>query len=125
MPDENRFAGLGEQEGEPEPTNENEETQESDNATVESNEVDEQSSNEEPEGGPAFGFDATVAKSIYIREETLELLEDTEFEVESALRQEHDIRDVTGREFHDALIHVIAKHVDDVADRIQTVRDEE
>ena len=126
MPDENRFAGLGEQvdEKDSESTDEDEVAPEPNSTTGKKDEVNEQPTAEELEGGPAFGFDATVAKSIYIREETLELLEDTEFEVESVLRREHDIRDVTGREFHDAMVHVITDHIDEVASRIQVVREE-
>ena len=116
MPDENRFAGLGGEEavsnddGEPTSTN------------------DEPAAGESPteadsEGGPAFEFDATTAKSIYVREETLALLEDTEFEVESVLRREYDIRDVTGREFHDAVVCVMTDHVDEIAARIESERD--
>lgn len=77
------------------------------------------------EGGPAFEFDATTAKSIYVREETLALLEDTEFEVEMHLRRNHGIRDVTGREFHDAAVHVLEDHVDEVVEAVLAARDGE
>ena len=125
MADENRFAGIGEE------LEEKDSTQPSvDKETLES--IDESDatdgaddpSEEESEGGPAFGFDATTPKSIYVREETLKLLEDAEFEVESILRQEHDIRNVTGREFHDAMIHVLTEQVDKVAARIHDVRED-
>ncbi|WP_411969035.1 hypothetical protein [Haloferax sp. YSSS75] len=79
---------------------------------------------EDGENGPAFEFEATTAKSIYVREETLERLDDAEFEVESVLRREHDIRDLTGREFHDALIHVAATYVDEIADVVVERREE-
>ena len=87
--------------------------------------MDEPSEEEVSEGGPAFGFDATTPKSIYVREETLELLEDAEFEVESILRQEYDVRNVTGREFHDAMVHVLTEHVDEIGARIHDVREDE
>lgn len=78
----------------------------------------------ERSGGPAFAFDRTTAKSIYVRPETVQLLEDVEFEVESLLRRRHDVRDVTGREFHDAMIHVLADRADEVAERIVETRGE-
>lgn len=79
---------------------------------------------ETDEEGPAFEFEETTAKSIYVRDETLALLEDTEFEVEMCLRKDHAIRDVTGREFHDAAVHVLENHVDEVVDAILEARDE-
>lgn len=77
------------------------------------------------EGGPAFEFDETTAKSIYVREETLALLEDTEFEVEMLLRRNHGVRDVTGREFHDAAVHVLEDHVDEVVEAVLAAREGE
>lgn len=82
------------------------------------------SESKDDEGGPAFSFDDTTAKSIYVREDTLAVLEDTEFEVEMRLRRDHSIRDVTGREFHDAAVHVIEEHVDEVVEAVLAARDE-
>jgi len=121
MPDDNRFAGLSEQvDGSADDDRE---------ATTDATEATDQeataSSSPGDDGtGPAFAFDETTAKSIYVRSETLTLLEDVEFEVETALRREHDVRDVTGREFHDAAVHVLAEHVDEVAARIDAARRE-
>jgi hypothetical protein len=72
--------------------------------------------------GPAFAFDKTSAKSLYVRGGTLELFEDTEFEVEAALRANHGIRDLTSREFHDALVHVASEHVEEIAAQIDAER---
>ena len=110
MPDDNRFAGLSDAD----------DGDESDADTA----ADDES---EPENGagPAFEFDETSAKSIYVRPETLETLEDAEFEVESLLRREHGIRDVTGREFHDAAVHVLAEHADEIVERILEERESE
>jgi hypothetical protein len=110
MPDDNRFAGLSDADDEgtdDEPESEPEEQATGDDA------------------GPAFEFDATSAKSIYVRPKTLETLEDAEFEVESLLRREHGIRDVTGREFHDAAVNVLAEHADEIVDRILDERESE
>lgn len=112
MPDENRFAGLSDAEEGPETAEETDEEPTPDEV-------------EPDEGGPAFEFDATTAKSIYVRPETLELLEDTEFEVEMLLRREHGLRDVTGREFHDAAVRVLEDHVDEVVDHILDARNDE
>lgn len=73
-------------------------------------------------GGPAFPFDATNQESIYVRPETLEAVDDAEFEVEVQLRQEYDVRDLTGREFQDALLRVAAENPDRVAAAIVAER---
>lgn len=116
MPDENRFAGLSEAEKEARVE------QEAPDEGPESEEPDEESSEE---AGPAFEFDATTAKSIYVRPETLERLEDTEFEAEMLLRRNHAIRDVTGREFHDAAVRVLEDHAEEIVEQILDERSDE
>jgi|AntRauTorcE11898_2_1112593.scaffolds.fasta_scaffold01888_5 hypothetical protein len=111
MPDDNRFAGLSDAEKEELDADDPEE----ESATGDGD--------DEATGGPAFEFDATTAKSIYVRPGTLETLEDAEFEVEMLLRREHDIRDVTGREFHDAAVQVAAEHADEVVEQVLEERD--
>lgn len=141
MPDDNRFAGLGadldseDAEGPEAPTAEVESTgrtQASDGSVAGGAETDTDSTADtmvsesaDDEEGPAFSFDETTAKSIYVREGTLAVLEDTEFEVEMRLRREHSVRDVTGREFHDAAVHVLEDHVDEVVEAILAARDDE
>lgn len=110
MPDDNRFAGLSDADEGADSTDDGEEP------------ADQEA---EEGGGPAFEFDATAAKSIYVRPETLETLEDAEFEVEMLLRREHGIRDVTGREFHDAAVRVLADHPEEVVEQILAERDTE
>jgi hypothetical protein len=121
MPDDNRFAGIGDQLDRPEPADEDEA-----DTTGEGTETPGASGpNSAPdgeEGGPAFPFDETSAKSLYVRDGTLDLFEDTEFEVEATLRADHEIRDLTSREFHDALVHVASEHVDEIAARIDAER---
>jgi len=111
MPDENRFAGLSEAEKEEERAE-----------AAREEPADKPEPEEEEETGPAFEFDDTTAKSIYVRSETLELLEDSEFEVEMLLRREHGIRDPTGREFHDAAVRVLAEHTDEIVEQILEAR---
>jgi hypothetical protein len=115
MPDENRFAGLGDQI--------DPEDDDTDQTAVDGESTDDTDSAAQTDG-PAFEFEATQAKSIYVRPETLELLEDVEFEVESILRRNHGVRDLTGREFHDALVRAIATNPEAVADLILDTRDD-
>ena len=114
MPDENRFAGLGSIEG-------------VDDAD-ESGGADGAAGTEGVDGdegpGPAFEFEETRAKSLYVRDETLERMDDVEFAVESTLRSEHGVRDVTGREFHDALIRVAAGYPEEIAEAVLEAREE-
>lgn len=77
------------------------------------------------DAGPAFEFDETTPKSVYVRDKTLTTLEDLEFEVESLLRREHGIRDLTGREFHDAAVRVLEDRVEDIAETVVETRERE
>lgn len=129
MVDENRFAGLADAEAgrsEDETDSESEATlqegsTEAEQETTKGDDPEEDDS--DPGAGPAFSFDETTAKSIYVRGETLDILEDTELEVELRLRQESDIRDVTGREVMDAVLRVAAANPDAIADQIIAERD--
>ncbi|MFC7205418.1 hypothetical protein ACFQJC_18050 [Haloferax namakaokahaiae] len=153
MPKENRFAGLGDaiDDGEadqPEaPRSESESVadEEADRSDESDKELEDSGSGPDrteqaPEGtttdgttkdenesevpGPAFEFEATTAKSIYVRRATLDQLDDAEFEVESLLRREHDIRNLTGREFHDALVRVATEYPDEIVGAILETRNE-
>lgn len=125
MVDENRFAGLADAENsdledETDVTPDDSDQKTSTTSADNDGEVDK---SEHDEGGPAFSFDETTAKSIYVREETLDILEDTELEIELLLRQEHDIRDITGREVMDAVLRVAAEDPDAVVNQIIAERD--
>ncbi|WP_135823725.1 hypothetical protein [Halorussus ruber] len=93
----------------------------------ESNEVEKSAETEETdEGGPAFDFGTTAQTSIYPRTETArDTLDDVEFEVEGVLRREHDVRDLAGRELHDAMIRLAAERPEEVADLVVQLRDDE
>jgi hypothetical protein len=125
MPDDNRFAGLGEQLSEAEREQRAAAASEEATGTGAAGDTaaDGETEPTEEAGGPAFAFDETSPKSLYVRAGTLEVFEDTEFEVESVLRRDHGLRDLTSREFHDALVHVAAEHVDEIAARIETERE--
>lgn len=118
MPDENRFAGLGEQIAPEEPEDADASSGDVGDDAADTEEI------AESEGGPAFEFEETKAKSLYVRPDTLQILEDTEFEVESILRREHGVRDLAGREFHDAVVRAIATNPEAVAELILDLRDE-
>lgn len=116
MPDDNRFAGLGEGpddgDGEEGERHETADERESDTATG-------------TDDGPAFPFEATEARSLYVRPATLRGLEDLEFEVERLLRVEHDVRDPAGREVHDAVLRVAAEHPELVARAVLAAREDD
>lgn len=105
MADDDRFAGMKDQlEAEDGADTEDETEEAADTSAQESEET------------AAFSFNETEKKTIYIRPETLDpVLDDLEFEVIAQLRREHDIRDLTGREFHDAVLHVAANHPDEIS----------
>jgi len=131
MPDENRFAGIGEAvEGDEEPS--------SDVAPADENPADEGSTNadeavdgeaatdaaDSPAETAAFPFDDTVQKSVYVRPETFETLEDAEALVDARLRTDHDLRDLTRREFFDAVFREAAEDTDQLVERIRRMREE-
>lgn len=122
MADDNRFAGIGDQLEEDADDDEGGETASSmSGSSAENLEATEG----QEEGGPAFSFEATAQTSIYPRSETAgDTLDDVEFEVEGILRQDHDIRDLAGRELHDAMIRLAADHPDKVAELIVQLRDD-
>lgn len=71
---------------------------------------------------PAFEFDETAQHSVYVRPSTWQRLEDLESLVDARLRTDHDIRNVTGSEFHDAVLRVAAEHEDELIGAILAAR---
>ncbi|WP_267643190.1 hypothetical protein [Haloarchaeobius amylolyticus] len=149
MPDDNRFAGLSEAvEGEEEveepdevapdadsePTQSTESTESTEPtadsaSTTEDTESEAESTGEdeeqEEETDPsAFPFDATKKKTVYVREPTIERLEDAQALVDAQLRTEHDVRSLTGREFYDAVFRVAASDTDALIEEIIEAREE-
>ncbi|ELZ31767.1 hypothetical protein C474_07777 [Halogeometricum pallidum JCM 14848] len=126
MPDGNRFSGLGDVvEGSETEADEAEAEAKAGASDADASESEPAADAESEASGPAFEFEDTTAKSVYVRSETLSVMDDAEFEVESLLRRDHDVRDVTGREFHDALVRVAADHPEEVASVIVSARDDE
>ncbi|APX98435.1 hypothetical protein [Natronorubrum daqingense] len=154
MPEDNRFAGLGEavdDEGssaEPEAESETEpsaddSSSESTSETVEYDSADDadtdtevddsaddtdtadEGANSSDSNDPsAFPFDATKKKTVYVRPETLEELEDARALVDAQLRTQHDVRNLTGREFYDAVFRYAAADTDGLIEEILEARDE-
>lgn len=139
MADDNRFAGISEQledeeeggsnsSGDSETAEESEMSEEGTQSTMSNaskNSGEGTDSTESEEGGPAFSFEASKQTSIYPRTETAEdTLDDVEFEVEGILRREYDVRDLAGRELHDAMIRLAAESPDDLAELIVDAREE-
>jgi len=75
--------------------------------------------------GSAFGFDDTDQHSVYVRSDAWQQFEDAEALVDARLRAEHDVRDLTGREFHDAVLRVASEHEDELVEAILAARKED
>ncbi|SEH18034.1 hypothetical protein SAMN04487967_3559 [Natronorubrum sediminis] len=144
MPEDNRFAGLGEAvddedssenleaESATEPSGDDS-SSESTSETVEYDSADDadtadegaNSSDSSDSSDPsAFPFDATKKKTVYVRPETLEELEDARALVDAQLRTQHDVRNLTGREFYDAVFRYAAADTDGLIEEILDARDE-
>lgn len=127
MPDENRFAGIGDA-VEEEPQDEanagepSTETREETVADTGSNSEDSGTGGEAADPA-AFAFDDTVQKSVYVRPKTFEELEDAEALVNAQLRTEHDLKDLTRREFFDAVFREAAEDTDRLVERIMKMRE--
>jgi len=63
---------------------------------------------------PAFEFEETVQQTIYVRPSSLRELEDLEALVDARLRTDHDVRNLTGSEFYDAVVRVAANHEEEL-----------
>lgn len=78
----------------------------------------------EPDDPTAFPFDAAEKKTVYVRPETLDALEDARALVDAQLRTQHDVRDLTGREFYDAVFRLAASDTDELIETVLEARDE-
>jgi hypothetical protein len=130
MPDENRFSGLGDM------------LEEDDGDDVDGGQADvvepEAAKNEtasvaddgsrqdtvDSDDPTAFPFDATTAKSVYVRPESLEEVEDAEALVNARLRTEYDVRNLAGREFYDAVFRAAADDIDGIIEKILEAREQ-
>ena len=128
MPDENRFAGIGDAVEEAEPPSGTGASDEEGDASAGDPDApgDEDATREaeSPDETPAFPFEDTVQKSVYVRPETFEELEDAEALVDAQLRTDHAIRDLTRREFFDAVFREAAEDTDALVERVRRMREE-
>ena len=145
MPEDNRFAGLSEAVDEDdsddtadESTNDAESVDgDSSATTVEydatadetATDTDPSADSSDTESGDAddptaFPFDATEKKTVYVRPETIEELEDAQALVDAQLRTDHDVRDLTGREFYDAVFRLAAADTDGLIEELLEAREE-
>lgn len=65
---------------------------------------------------PGFPFDICDNRTFYARDDVMETFDETIFEVEVILRQEHGLKDFETREFYDALIR--SAEAESIADLI-------
>jgi hypothetical protein len=72
----------------------------------------------------AFPFDATEKKTVYVRPETVAEVEDARALVDAQLRTDHDVRDLTGREFYDAVFRLAAADTDGLIEELLEAREE-
>jgi hypothetical protein len=139
MPDENRFAGIGDAVGDDGDADGTDVADEPDDevegddgpSTPADGASDEQSTDDAPttaeastpDDTAAFEFDDTVQKSVYVRPETFETLEDAEALVDAQLRTDHEVKDLTRREFFDAVFAEAADDTDRLVERILQMRE--
>jgi len=139
MPDENRFAGIGDAVGDDGDADGTDVADEPDDevegddgpSTPADGASDEQSTDDAPttaeastpDDTAAFEFDDTVQKSVYVRPETFETLEDAEALVDAQLRTDHEVKDLTRREFFDAVFAEAADNTDRLVERILQMRE--
>ncbi|MFA9427672.1 hypothetical protein [Natronorubrum sp. A-ect3] len=144
MPEDNRFAGLSEAVDEDADDSAGESASDAESADSDSNattveydstadetETDTESSDDGSDGESAdaddptaFPFDATEKKTVYVRPETIEELEDAQALVDAQLRTDHDVRDLTGREFYDAVFRLAAADTDGLIEELLEAREE-
>ncbi|WP_440009473.1 hypothetical protein [Halomicrococcus sp. SG-WS-1] len=75
----------------------------------------EQETTQDPRSTPAFEFSSDLRRSIYTREQSWQSFEDgRDLEMTRVLR-DHDVRDVTSREVHDAMVRLAAENPDELA----------
>ena len=71
---------------------------------------------------PAFPFDATTPHSVYVRDNTLAAIDDVEALVDARLRTERGIRNLTTREFYEAVLQVAIDDSDGIIQRVMANR---
>ncbi|MFC7203041.1 hypothetical protein ACFQJC_05920 [Haloferax namakaokahaiae] len=89
--------------------------------------VDEESETEsatEPQVTPAFEFEATVHKALYVLQSVADEFDDIiTYDVERELTREHGLKNVTKSEIHNAALAVVSEHPELIVERVREQRD--
>ncbi|MFC7130126.1 hypothetical protein [Haloferax chudinovii] len=108
---------ASESEPEPEPASEDVET----DGAVESEDGSESASAEpvDPRERPAFEFDETVHKALYVLEAVADEFDDIiTYDVERELTRDHGLKGVTKSELHNAALAVATEHPEAIVERV-------
>ncbi|WP_148415387.1 hypothetical protein [Haloferax sp. KTX1] len=111
--------GSGETASEPEPEPEPEDAGTDD--AVESEGESESASAEpvDPREYPAFEFDETVHKALYVLEAVADEFDDIiTYDVERELTRDHGLKGVTKSELHNAALAVATEHPEEIVERV-------
>lgn len=72
-----------------------------------------------PEATPAFEFDETVHKALYVLEDVAAEFDDViTFDVERDLTREHGLKNVKKSELHNAALAVVSQHPELVVEQV-------
>ncbi|KAB1190600.1 hypothetical protein GJR96_16735 [Haloferax sp. MBLA0076] len=101
------------------PDSEADATQEQTTETDELPETEQEVSERSPLEDPAFEFDETVHKALYVLEAVAAEFDDIiTYDVERELTRDHGLKNVKKSELHNAALAVIAEHPDLIVDRV-------
>lgn len=120
MSEDDPFADLDEM-ADPDDSNDVE-SPDPDDGLEENSTADELAEPVDPLTEPAFPFDEALQRPLYAREESWDEFEDIcDFEVKRLLRDD-DIKDISGRELHDATLRLAASNPEALADEVRKLR---
>lgn len=87
--------------------------------------VDEPTDDSEPEAAasprerPAFEFDETVHKALYVLEDVADEFDDViTYDVERELTREHGLKNIKKSELHNAALAVVSEHADLIVEEV-------
>ncbi|WP_416841321.1 hypothetical protein [Haloferax sp. DFSO52] len=77
-----------------------------------------------PKEKPAFEFDETVHKALYVLEEVAAEFDDIiTYDVERELTREHGLKNIKKSELHNAALSVVSEHPDLIVERVLEQRE--
>ncbi|POG54012.1 hypothetical protein [Haloferax marisrubri] len=113
--------GSGESASEPEPEPEpaTEDAGTDDAAESEDESASESVESADPRELPAFEFDETVHKALYVLEAVADEFDDIiTYDVERELTRDHGLKGVTKSELHNAALGVATEHPEEIVERV-------